>query len=211
MTLLLCEPKEAIPERDGGSGTRLAELVALGWSRDRQGCSKFKWKNLITSPGRRAAGYFFFFFPERERRRAGIDLSSLPISLKFQINKIHFSALLPSPLQQTKEKQFPAVCSKLLSSLPHPAPLPFQTLDPSKGWETPSSEGTQREHPGASKTALTAQGAAFPAPPSMGFAGSQQDPSGICCPHIPGQQRPATPRAPKSNILSTKFPRVLKL
>lgn len=155
--------------------------------------------------------FFFIFFPERERRRAGIDLSSLPISLKFQINKIHFSAPLPSPLQQTKEKQFPAVCSKLLSSLPHPAPLPFQTLDPSRGWETPSSEGTQREHPGASKTALTAQGAAFPAPPSMGFAGSQQDPRGICCPHIPGQQRPATPRAPKSNILSTKFPRVLKL
>lgn len=55
------------------------------------------------------------FFLERERRRAGIDLSSLPISLKFQINKIHFSAPLPSPAQQTKEKQFPAVCSKLLS------------------------------------------------------------------------------------------------
>lgn len=56
-----------------------------------------------------------YFFLERERRRAGIDLSSLPISLKFQINKIHFSAPLPSPPQQTKEKQFPAVCSKLLS------------------------------------------------------------------------------------------------
>lgn len=82
-----------------------------------QGCPKFKWKNLSVSPDGRAAG-FFFFFPERERRRAGIDLSSLPISLKFQINKIHFSALLPSLLQQTKEKQFPAVCSKLLSSLP---------------------------------------------------------------------------------------------
>lgn len=55
------------------------------------------------------------FFPGWERRRAGIDLSSLPISLKFQINKIHFSAPLPSPPQQTKEKQFPAVCSKLLA------------------------------------------------------------------------------------------------
>lgn len=62
-----------------------------------------------------------YFFLERERRRAGIDLSSLPISLKFQINKIHFSALLPSLLQQTKEKQFPAVCSKLLS----PSSAPF--------------------------------------------------------------------------------------
>lgn len=92
---------------------------------DGQGCSKFRWKNIGTSPDGWAAG---FLFPERERRRAGIDLSSLPISLKFQINKIHFSAPLPSPLQQTKEKQFPAVCSKLLSSLPRapscPSPLP---------------------------------------------------------------------------------------
>lgn len=84
-----------------------------GGSGDGRRCCKFKWKNLAPRKPRRTGCCIFFL--ERERRRAGIDLSSLPISLKFQINKIHFSAPLPSPPQQTKEKQFPAVCSKLLS------------------------------------------------------------------------------------------------
>lgn len=70
------------------------------------------------------AGRAAAFLQERDCRRAGIDLSSLPISLKFQINKIHFSAPLPSPPPQTKEKQFPAVCSELLSPSPGaPSPL----------------------------------------------------------------------------------------
>lgn len=82
-------------------------------------CGKFNWKNLSTAPAEMEVAALFFL--ERERGGTGIDLSSLPISLKFQINKIHFSAPAPSPPQQTKEKQFPAVCSKLSS----PSSAPF--------------------------------------------------------------------------------------
>lgn len=144
--------------------------------------------------------FFFFFFPERERRRAGIDLSSLPISLKFQINKIHFSAPLPSPLQQTKEKQFPAVCSKLLSP-PFPGHPPAPRSQQRLG--DPSSEGTQRGHPviprclQASTVTSGCCFSTFPAPPSMGFAGSQQDPSRICCSHHPRMATPFNTKSPQ--------------
>lgn len=217
VTLLLCEPKPATPERDGGSGTRLAELGALGWSRDPQGCSKFKWKILIASPGRRAAGYFFYFFFSQRGNAEGLVLIRLhyPFHSSFKSTKYTFLLRCPPRCSRQKKSNFPQFAPNSSPPLPGrpPAPLPFQTLDPSRDWETPSSEGTPRGHPGASKPALTAQGAAFPAPPSMGFAGSQQDPKGICCSHIPGRQRPATPKAPQSNILSvlTEFPRVLKL
>lgn len=124
------------PKCQSQSGTVAA---APGWQSwglwDGAGMPQVQMEKPQCEP-RRTGCWIFFFFPERERRRAGIDLSSLPISLKFQINKIHFSALLPSLLQQTKEKQFPAVCSKLLSSLPR-APsspsLPSSHLIPEVG------------------------------------------------------------------------------
>lgn len=62
------------------------------------------------------------FLLEREHTRAGIDLSSLPISLKFQINKIHFSAPLPSPATADKRK---AISRSLLQT-----PLPFSPFSP---------------------------------------------------------------------------------
>lgn len=48
-----------------------------------------------------------------ERRRANIDLSSLPISLKFRSTKYTFPHHC-SLATQTKEKQFPAVAPNLL-------------------------------------------------------------------------------------------------
>lgn len=93
-----------------------------------------------SSAARAETDGLLYFFLERERRRAGIDLSSLPISLKFQINKIHFSAPLPSPPQQTKEKQFPAVCSKLLS----PSLSALQPLSHFRGFLTSASCSRRR-------------------------------------------------------------------
>lgn len=105
-------------ERDGAGGSdgatgRLGRAGREEGERGRTAVPRVQMEK--SSAARAETDGLLDFFLERERRRAGIDLSSLPISLKFQINKIHFSAPLPSPAQQTKEKQFPAVCSKLLS------------------------------------------------------------------------------------------------
>lgn len=54
-----------------------------------------------------------FFSQVSERRRANIDLSSLPISLKFRSTKYTFPHHC-SLATQIKEKQFPAVAPNLL-------------------------------------------------------------------------------------------------
>lgn len=147
-----------------------------------------------------------YFFLERERRRAGIDLSSLPISLKFQINKIHFSAPLPSPPQQTKEKQFPAVCSKLLSPslcalkpLSHFRAFEPQPVVPTGGWESPGSRGRA--------------GAETPKkPPLDQIPAASPDagriPGGSAAPHQPragrASYRPSAARVPKHSTADSR-------
>lgn len=70
------------------------------------------------------------FLVARAGARAGIDLSSLPIALKFQINKMHFSAPLASPAAADKRK---AISRSSLQT-----PLPFPPFSPS-----PTSEASE--------------------------------------------------------------------
>lgn len=71
-------------------------------------CSKTKWKNFTA-----AADTGSSFFPLNEGiRRDQYWSVFITHFTQVQINKIHFSTPVPSLPQQTKEKQFPAVCSK---------------------------------------------------------------------------------------------------
>lgn len=102
-----------------------------------------------TSARAQTDGLLDFF--SRRGNAEGLVLICLhyPFHSSFKSTKYTFPLRCPPRCSRQKKSNFPQFAPNSSPPFPGrpPAPLPFQPVDPNRGWETPSSKGTQRRHP----------------------------------------------------------------